>query len=98
MVLGGHSARKGNSAHIAFEGGQMAKLVHLSRFIVREGSKGWFVYDRERKGPANLRTHLAERLTKEQAEEIQRRLTVEFDEVSNSVTDAGSAPAGRQSI
>lgn len=56
----------------------MDKLVSVSRFLVRQGSKGWFVYDRERKGPALIGTNLAEKLTMEQADEIQRRLTAEF--------------------
>jgi hypothetical protein len=42
---------------------------------VRQGSKGWFVHDRERKGPALVGTDFAVELTKEQADLIQRRLT-----------------------
>jgi len=47
----------------------------VSRFLVRQGSKGWFVHDRERKGPALVGTDFAVELTKEQADLIQRRLT-----------------------
>lgn len=54
----------------------------MSRFLVRQGFNGWFVYDRERRAPALIGTRLAERLTKEQADEIQRRLTTEFDQAS----------------
>jgi hypothetical protein len=44
------------------------------RFLVRQGSKGWMVYDRERKGPAMVGTSLAVNLTKEKAAEIEQRL------------------------
>ena len=44
------------------------------RFVVRQGSKGWMVYDRKRKGPALVGTHLAVNLTKEQAVQIERML------------------------
>lgn len=39
-----------------------------SRFLVRMGSAGWMVYDRERKGPALMGSDWAANLTKEQAE------------------------------
>lgn len=45
-----------------------------SRFLVRQGFKGWMVYDRQRKGPAMVGTSLAVNLTKEQAERIERTL------------------------
>lgn len=45
-----------------------------SRFLVRQGSKGWMVYDRQRRGPAMIGTGLAVNLTKEQAEHIERTL------------------------
>jgi hypothetical protein len=51
----------------------------VSRFLVRQGSNGWFVYDRQRKGPALVGTDLADKLTKEQADQIQRSLTAEFE-------------------
>lgn len=41
------------------------------RFLVRQGSKGWMVYDRERKGPAMLGTNPAVNLTKEKAVQIE---------------------------
>jgi hypothetical protein len=47
------------------------------RFLVRQGSQRWMVYDRQRKGPAMLGTAPAVNLTKEQAERIQRSLMVE---------------------
>lgn len=56
------------------------KLVPVSRFLIRQGSRGWFVYDRERKGPALVGTDLAVKLTKERADEIQRKLTAEFEQ------------------
>ncbi len=46
----------------------------LSRFLVRQGSNGWMVYDRQRKGPAMVRTNPAVNLTKEQANGIQLAL------------------------
>ena len=48
-----------------------------SRFLVRQGSKGWMVYDRQRKAPAMVGTRPVVNLTKEQADEIERRLTAE---------------------
>ncbi len=47
-----------------------------SRFLVRQGSNGWIVYDRQRKGPALVGTNLAVNLTKEQANHIERTLMV----------------------
>ena len=41
------------------------------RFLVRQGSKGWMVYDRQRKGPAMVGTDPAVNLTKEQADQIE---------------------------
>ena len=38
------------------------------RFLVREGFKGWMVYDRQRKGPALVGIYPAINLTKEEAE------------------------------
>ena len=46
----------------------------VSRYLVRQGSKGWMVYDRQRRGPAVVGTSLAVNLTKEQAERIERTL------------------------
>lgn len=51
-----------------------AGMASQSRFFVRMGSKGWMVYDRDRKGPAVIGTDLAENLTKEHAERVQRML------------------------
>ena len=45
-----------------------------SRFLVRQGCKGWMVYDRERKGPAMMGTNPAVNLTKEQAYRIELML------------------------
>lgn len=45
-----------------------------NRFFIRMGGKGWMVYDRERKGTAAIGTDLAENLTKEHAERLQRML------------------------
>jgi hypothetical protein len=47
------------------------------RFLVRQGSKGWMVYDRLRKGPAMVGTNPAVNLTREQAKQIERKLTTE---------------------
>jgi hypothetical protein len=48
-----------------------------SRFLVRQGAKGWMVYDRQRRGPALVGISLAVNLTKEQANRIERMLVVE---------------------
>jgi hypothetical protein len=48
------------------------------RFLVRQGSKGWMVYDRERKAPALVGTNPAVNLTKEQADQIELRLAAEW--------------------
>lgn len=48
------------------------------RFLVRQGFKGWMVYDRERKGPAMVGTKPMVDLTKEQASQIERKLTAEW--------------------
>jgi len=58
--------------------------VLLSRFLVREGGNGWFVYDRERKGAALVGISLAERLTKEQAEQIQKTLSANSEKSSGN--------------
>ena len=44
------------------------------RFLVRQGSKDWMVYDLQRKGPAPVGTNPAVNLTKEQANHIERTL------------------------
>ena len=49
------------------------------RYLVREGCKGWMVYDRERKGPALVGTNPAANLTKEEAEQILRTLTAKWE-------------------
>lgn len=49
------------------------------RFLVREGSKGWMVYDRQRKGPAMVGTKPMVNLTKEQASQIEWKLTAESE-------------------
>ncbi|WP_035663303.1 hypothetical protein [Bradyrhizobium sp. Ec3.3] len=54
-----------------------------SRFLVREGSKGWMVYDRQRKGPAMVGTNPAVDLTKDQANHINRTLTADWARASN---------------
>jgi hypothetical protein len=51
--------------------------------MVREGSKGWFGYDRERKGPALVGTNPAVNLTKEKAERILRSLDAQKKNMVN---------------
>ncbi|MCC8959812.1 hypothetical protein H8B02_42330 [Bradyrhizobium sp. Pear77] len=55
-----------------------ARLMR-SRFLVRQGSIGWMVYDSELKGPAQIKKDgpFAENLTKEQAEILAKVLTNE---------------------
>jgi hypothetical protein len=50
-----------------------------SRFLVRQGGKGWMVYDRQRRGPAMIGTSLVVNLTKEQANSIKQMLTAECE-------------------
>lgn len=50
-----------------------------SRFLVRQGSKGWMVYDRQRKGPAMVGTNPAVDLTKEHADHINQTLTADWE-------------------
>ncbi|MBR0939321.1 hypothetical protein [Bradyrhizobium jicamae] len=46
-----------------------------ARFLVRQGAAGWMLYDRKRKGPAMMQDgNRAEKLTKEEAENLQERL------------------------
>ncbi len=46
----------------------------VSRYLVRQGSKGWMVYDRQRRGPAMVGTNPVVNLTKEIADRIGWRL------------------------
>ena len=56
------------------------------RYLVREGCKGWMVYDRERKGPAMIGTNPAVDLTRERANHIAQSLTAELQDKSNDPT------------
>ena len=56
---------------------KVVKPSATPRFLVRRGSKGWMVYDRQRKGPALVGTDLAVDLTKEQANRIKLALVAE---------------------
>ena len=53
------------------------------RFLVRQGSKGWMVYDRQRKGPALVGTNPAVNLTRERANHIAQSLTGELQDRFN---------------
>jgi hypothetical protein len=55
------------------------KAPPTSRYLVRQGSKGWMVYDRQRKAPAMIGTRPVVNLTKEQADEIAQRLRAESE-------------------
>jgi hypothetical protein len=50
-----------------------------SRFLVRQGTEGWMIYDRQRKGPAIVGINLAVDLTKEEANRIERMLMAEWE-------------------
>ena len=54
-----------------------AKASATPRFLVRQGSKGWMVFDRQRKGPAMVGTDPGVDLTKEQANRIKLALVAE---------------------
>jgi hypothetical protein len=49
------------------------------RFLVRQGTKGWMVYDRQRRGPAIVRTKEAVNLTKAEAGSVERMLMAEWE-------------------
>jgi hypothetical protein len=53
------------------------------RFMVRQGFKGWMVYDRQRRAPAMVGIDLAANLTKEEADRIQRFLTAKREREQN---------------
>ena len=55
------------------------KASPQSRFLVRQGTKGWMVYDRQRRGPAMVGTREAVNLTKDQASRIERMLTADWE-------------------
>jgi hypothetical protein len=55
------------------------KAFAPSRFLVRQGTKGWMIYDRQRKGPAIVGINLAVDLTKEEAYRIERMLMAEWE-------------------
>jgi hypothetical protein len=50
------------------------------RFIVRQGTRGLMVWDRQRKGPAMYNGHLAIGLTEFQANQIKDQLTKYYGE------------------
>ena len=50
-----------------------------SRFLVRQGTKGWMIYDRQRSGPPLVGISLAVNLTKERANRIERLLMAEWE-------------------
>ena len=58
-------------------GGKPDKASTPPKFLVPQGSKGWMVYDRQRKGPALVGTDPAVNLTEEQAYRIKRALVAE---------------------
>ncbi|WGS19341.1 MULTISPECIES: hypothetical protein [unclassified Bradyrhizobium] len=55
-----------------------------SRFLVRQGSSGWMVYDRQRKGPAVIGVGLAVNLTKAQADRFERMLAAKEEHKRSS--------------
>lgn len=53
------------------------------------GTKGWIVYDRERKGPALLKNgDLAEKLTRERAEFIKWHLLIQESQRKGSMIES----------
>ena len=66
------------------------KAYPPSRFLVRQGSKGWMVYDRHRKGPAMVGTQPTVDLTRERANNIKHMLT---QREYNRVLEANSEPS-----
>ena len=62
------------------------KSPSAPRFLVRQGCKGWMVYDRQRKGPALVGTNPAVNLTRERANHIAQSLTGELQDRSSYPT------------
>jgi hypothetical protein len=50
------------------------------RYMVREGCRGWMVYDRQRKGPALVGTSPAVNLTRERANRVAHWLADELQD------------------
>jgi hypothetical protein len=48
---------------------------YVERYLVRKGTQGWMVWDRQKRGPAEFGGHLEIGLTEEQAHEIKEQLT-----------------------
>jgi hypothetical protein len=53
------------------------QTISSTQIFGSPGSKGWMVYDRQRKAPAMVGTTPAVNLTKEQANKIEHKLTAE---------------------
>jgi hypothetical protein len=49
--------------------------VYVERYLVRKGTSGWMVWDRQKRGPARFNGHLEIGLTEEQARETMDQLT-----------------------
>lgn len=69
-----HYDPSGGACRLANVIGAREKQEMSNRYFVRQGGKGWMVYDRNRKGPALIGTDLAANLTREQAEQMERIL------------------------
>jgi hypothetical protein len=48
---------------------------YVERYLVRKGSRGWMVWDRQKRGPAEFGGRLEIGLTEEQAREAKDQLT-----------------------
>jgi hypothetical protein len=57
---------------------------HLTRYLVRQGIKGWMVWDRQLRGPARIGRRLTRGLTEEQAQQIKDELTTAAAQSSTS--------------
>src|SRR5258705_5968873 len=57
---------------------------HLTRYLVRQGIKGWMVWDRQLRGPARIERRLTRGLTEEQAQQIKDELTTAAAQSSTS--------------
>jgi hypothetical protein len=79
-----------NDQHAGSDMKERDKAFPPSRFLVRQGAKGWMVYDRQRKGPAMVGTSLAINLTKQQADRVERTLMAKRARI---IPDLGKRPA-----
>jgi hypothetical protein len=51
------------------------ELPQVERYVVRKGTHGWMVWDRDARGPAKVAGRAMTGFTEEQAREVKAKLT-----------------------